>query len=157
MVKYREIPEMEELQLEKFLSLIDKTEKCWLWLGKRNKSGYGQFSYAHSWFLVPRIMYQLHHGDVNPYLMVCHDCDNPPCCNPEHLYLDCCSGNVQRSYDLKRSSKAGSENCKARLTEEKVLEIRKRCTESQLELAIEYGVSPVTINHVLLRRTWKHI
>lgn len=156
-MKYRDIPELSKEKLTEFHSKINKTGECWLWKGKLNKAGYGQFSYNSTWFIVSRIMYYVIHGEVNPYLMVCHSCNNPICCKPEHLYLDTCSGNVQYSYDLGRSDKSGTRNCKAKLDEDKVKQIRVRWMEPQRLLAKEFGVDNATINHVLQNRTWMNV
>jgi len=54
----------------------------------------------------------------------------------------------------------GESSGSAKLTEEKVLEIRKKHSMgniSQKELANEYGVTGVTICRILSRKIWKHI
>ncbi len=63
--------------------------KCWEWRGYRNYKGYGRcrikgtkLRRAH------RVAWMLANGsEPPPTLFVCHKCDNPPCCNPEHLFL----------------------------------------------------------------------
>lgn len=63
--------------------------ECWPWMRYRNADGYGRLSlegrtsvqYAH------RTAYVLAIGSINAGLLVCHSCDNPPCCNPAHLFL----------------------------------------------------------------------
>jgi HNH endonuclease len=61
---------------------------CWPWLRHRNPEGYGRVNigkgrieYAH------RVAYTLAAGEIQAGLLVCHTCDNPPCCNPAHLFL----------------------------------------------------------------------
>jgi hypothetical protein len=59
---------------------------CWEWQGVLHNSGYGcfkdkgKFAYAH------RAAYEAWVGPTNG-LFVCHRCDNPKCCNPDHLFL----------------------------------------------------------------------
>lgn len=60
---------------------------CWVWTGNRIPKGYGKIGigprghteYTH------RVAFFLHHGRW-PSLFVLHHCDNPPCCNPAHLF-----------------------------------------------------------------------
>lgn len=68
-------------------------EACWPWTGRRQSKradgagGYGCFIrggktvYSHRWAL------ELTLGrPLGPRMLACHTCDNPPCCNPAHLF-----------------------------------------------------------------------
>lgn len=64
---------------------------CWEWQGTRNRAGYGGFfswmnSTTHRW-TASRIMGLFVYGDIPEGRCVLHACDNPPCCNPAHLWL----------------------------------------------------------------------
>lgn len=61
---------------------------CWVWKGSTHDSGYGRLygpkgteSAAH------RYSYIIHFGEIPAGLFVCHECDNPPCSNPSHLFV----------------------------------------------------------------------
>lgn len=54
----------------------------------------------------------------------------------------------------------GDDHCRAKLTEVKVREIRRRWDGgdvSQQALAVEFGVKQPTIQNVVARTTWKHV
>lgn len=79
----------------RFWSNVDRSggpDACWPWLGFRTEAGYGRF------FVGPRdqpgykqrahrIAWELTEGRPFPEdKLGCHTCDNPPCCNPTHVY-----------------------------------------------------------------------
>jgi len=70
-----------------FWNMIDirSEDECWVWLGSSSGGGYGQSqdkikkAHRQSWVYT--------NGDIPDGMDVCHECDNPPCCNPNHLFL----------------------------------------------------------------------
>lgn len=89
-----------------------------------------------------------------------HKCDNPSCCNPEHLYWGTEAQNVrdreERGRGGKRGAKPGIDNHASKLNEQSVREIRASSL-GPVALSRIYGVGHVTISKVLKRITWQHV
>jgi hypothetical protein len=105
--------------------------------------------------------YQLKIGKIPTGLHVLHHCDNPPCCNPKHLFVGTDKDNIEDMIRKGRNNTPKGESHRdAKLTEKQVLEIRKRHVPFVLTysmLAREYGVSKSTIQHAVNGSHWKHI
>lgn len=68
---------------------------CWVWGGATIHRRYGRTPWMGSKSEgAHRIAYQLAHGAVPVGLIVLHRCDNPPCCNPAHLWSGTQADNV---------------------------------------------------------------
>ncbi len=114
-----------------------------------------------------RIAYELTYGPIPPGLLVCHRCDNPPCCRPDHLFLgdkranalDCVAKGRWRGGGVKGQFKPGSKHPQAKLTEERVLEIRRRLAtgERKSMIARDFGVHINTIDRIRAGTTWRTV
>jgi hypothetical protein len=63
-------------------------DECWPWQERsRLREGYGKMYVAGRVLPAHRIVWTLVNGPVPVGLFVLHRCDNPPCCNPAHLFL----------------------------------------------------------------------
>lgn len=67
--------------------VIKKENECWLWIGAKVSKGYGYLSYNKKNHGAHRISWLIHQGEIPKKLSVLHKCDNPPCTNPDHLFL----------------------------------------------------------------------
>lgn len=76
--------------------LIRSDDECWPWRGNTNKDGYGNFYPRNgmSSVVAHRAAFAINISDIPKGMIVCHRCDNPPCCNPAHLFLGTMKENV---------------------------------------------------------------
>jgi hypothetical protein len=86
---YRPIPLISEKQEQAFWRYVKKAgpDDCWPWKGSRDAFGYGLVCFAGKRYHVSRVLWRLVTGTDPGQRQVCHECDNPPCCNPNHLFL----------------------------------------------------------------------
>lgn len=75
----------------RFWSKVEVTENpddCWNWKAKaKSGHGYGIFNLGDHQSNAHRVSWMLSNGPIPDGLFVCHKCDNPRCCNPNHLFL----------------------------------------------------------------------
>lgn len=148
--------------VERFWEKVKKKSdnECWLWEGPFNKSGYGIVWAGGNVTTAHRVSYELVHGPIGITYNVCilHTCDNPPCCNPNHLFEGTRKDNVADMVKKGRMAGAkGSRNSKVVLLEAQVLEIFNCKDATNVELGIKYGVAPTTISAIRNQRNWKFL
>ena len=148
---------------ERFWSKVDKSggpDACWLWRGWIRADGYGDLHAAKPTLgtrLTHRVVWILTHGTLPAELKVCHKCDNPPCCNPSHLFLGTYQDNIADCVAKGRNRGAcGERNPLAKLTWDIVALIRTRLAngDQQRRIAKDLGVSDTTIRNIAKGRTW---
>lgn len=160
------------MDLTLFYAKIDKRgpAECWPWTGARGSRGYGMWSVTkrgpdgyRRTYTASRLAHELASGEeVPPDLSVLHTCDNPPCCNPRHLWVGTALDNARDKVAkgrLRVGDSSGENNGHAVLTWEQVKDIRRRVADgprgTQAALAREYSVSPQTICDTVKGRRWR--
>lgn len=144
---------------ERFWEKVDKSSPCWIWRGARSRAGYGVFWFNGRNEHSHRVAYLLTTGPIGG-LDVCHRCDNPPCCNPAHLFLGTASDNAKDMVSKGRQYSArGEDHASSRLTDAAVLRIRELHGQgvSNFAMARMYGVRSETVRAVVVRKTWRHL
>lgn len=161
MIVYPVIPPEVIERFRKYL--VELESGCIEWIGGVEGCGYGWFNHhiegvsarAH------RFAFALHHGCIDNELNVLHTCDNPPCCNPAHLFQGTQKNNVDDMVAKGRHGvydRRGELNPMAKLTNTDVVEIRRLRAELGLtyrEIAHLFPVSPDMISFICRRICWK--
>jgi hypothetical protein len=146
----------------RFWAKVKKTGACWLWLGSVNETGYGRvgvclqggwrITYAH------RVAYLLTRGEIPDNLCACHHCDNPPCVNPEHIFLGTRQDN---NADAIRKGRllSGEAHPLHRLTHAEVQEMRSLHSrgETHRALGLRFGVSHTTVWSIAHFHHWRAV
>lgn len=147
--------------VERFWAKVDirTFSECWPWLGYCTEKGYGKFSPQEQYPKRAHIVaYILAFGPIRDSLLVLHTCDNPPCCNPTHLFLGTNQDNMD---DMQRKGHTrGERNGFSKLIEQQVIEMRimhatEQYTMQQIAdyFSVSRGAARDAIDHV----NWKHI
>ncbi len=142
----------------RFFKHVHKTDRCWLWTGRKLPKGYGLFSLNYSPILAHRFAFLLEHGILDDALDVLHHCDTPSCVNPVCLFQGTNQDNVDDMVRKGRNIK-GEQVPASKLQNKQVLTIRKKYKEgaSQTNIAQQYNVSRSNIGFIVNRQTWKHL
>lgn len=155
--------------LRRFWSKVDKSagpDGCWPFIGARNHADYGVVWVAEgngpaNW-IASRFAYACEVADPADN-RVCHRCDNPPCCNPAHLFAGTQADNIADMWAKDRQSPPphprGTSNRAAKLTDAAVEAIRAaRARGVPIKaLAAANDVSEATIKRAASGRSWSHV
>lgn len=145
---------------------IKDDDSCWEWNRHRDSLGYGQTRFHRKMERTHRVAWTLLYGEIPKGILVLHKCDNPPCCNPHHLFLGTDKDNSEDREKKGRGNRRylqgvnhphhGTNHKSAKLDEQKVLEIRKLFSNgvSSYQLAEMFGVSPATAWSAAVGKSW---
>lgn len=129
--------------------------ECWPWVGS-NSRGYGTIfawgrpQYSH------RFAYALGRGDVPLGGHVLHECDDPICCNPAHLFLGDQGTNMRdRNAKGRANTARGSQHACATIDEATAVAIYE-ADGLHKEIAERFGVTRFTVGAIKRGIRWRH-
>lgn len=154
---------------------------CMEWDGSRLplRDGRGNYGYIkignNKSLYVHRLALEAKLGrQLLPRMLACHECDNPPCFNPDHLfegtYRDNANDSVRKGRH-KHGPTIGEKNPRAILTDDAVRDIRARVEAAKrpgfkrlkrgagiiAAISEEYGITKEMVYFVVNRKNWSHI
>ncbi len=161
---------MNKTTRRRFYSHLKKEKSgCWVWRSTIVWNGYGRMWYCGQGIRAHRMSWMLHRGPIPKGLWVLHKCDNPPCVNPDHLFVGTRSDNMR---DAKRKGRAfhpstdrpeclprGETSHFSKLKEKQVLQILNLLYAGVrvCEIVDLTGIKNQTISNIKNNHTWKHI
>lgn len=167
---------LSEVEIARFWSRVlrGQTDECWPWQGarrsKRAKSRSGQYGIiavdgrnygAH------RIAYAIaKNGGVmlppsSPFgiNIICHSCDNPPCCNPDHLMIGTYKDNAEQRESRGRRPNGCFKGGVDPIPADVVREIRRMAMswEGMCDMMKKHRLNQSVVEDIRDRKTRRHI
>lgn len=149
-------------------SIEEPNTGCWIWLGARNKQGYGQIglwdsaAQRRTHWTTHRLAFETWVGPIPDGMSVCHRCDNPPCINPKHLFAGTNADNMaDRSAKGRVARQHGAAHGLVRYPVEKILAIRAALEgtggKKQKDIAARFSVGQSHVSRIWLGNTWRNV
>jgi hypothetical protein len=134
---------------------------CRVWTGAHDQKGYGQIRRDGRVYRVHRVIYAAKHGAIPDGTLICHECDNPPCVEEDHLFAGTSKDNTLdmtlKARDRGRF-KPGLVPTTRKLSVADVETIRTEYAAgraTQVELARRYRTRQGHISNIITRRAWR--
>lgn len=136
---------------------VEENTGCWIWNGSRQtySGGYGVVGFGTAKIRAHRLAWELLRGSIPAGLHVLHKCDNPPCVNPDHLFLGSQRDNNDDKLRKGRTAK-GETSGNAKLKADDVAFIRSSDLRNK-DLAELFNVDPSAVSVIRNRKRWRHL
>jgi len=133
------------------LNAVKKKGECWEYKHRTDKNGYsyvfiggrgGKNTSVH------RLIYKHFKGEIKKGLSVCHSCDNPPCCNPDHLFAGTHGDNMKDMVKKGRvNNPFGEKSHACKFSDEEIKKIRNY-PGSYSEIMKKFNISKSHISYI---------
>jgi hypothetical protein len=154
-------------------TILDKETGCLDWKCSKDKDGYGKAWHKGKYWRAHRLSYTAFKGDIPEDKVVMHTCDNPSCCNPQHLRIGTHKDNMEDRDQKGRGTKGrtipklqghtntrGTNHGNSKLSEHDVSTIRDLLSNSnytQKQIGEMFGVRQSTIHKINTGKRWRHL
>lgn len=135
------------------------TAGCWNWRGSRDVYGYGRIKWNHKSYKAHRLALHDQYPTLHlePWVHVCHRCDNPSCVNPNHLFAGTCADNIRDAAEKGRMAR-GERHALSKLNADQVRQIRALAgTIPQWKIGDLFGIGENQVSKIVSRVQWKHV
>lgn len=151
------VPASFETWAKRFWTYVQmgSPSSCWRWTGSTSKTGYGYYGLAiygqKHVYKAHRVAFALANGHIDSWLEVNHSCDNPWCCNPQHLKQGTHDDNMRDRSVRERTGRTS-------LTHGEVRELRKIARYHRIPSIIRvYGLSRAIIYRAIVGTRYLHV
>lgn len=155
--------DLRQIDKDRFFAkvcLMATSRGCFEWTAYK-RQGYGRMGISRRLIDAHRLSWLIHRGEIPEGLDVLHECDNPSCVNPEHLFLGTHTDNMRDRVKKGRHNPVHGEAVHtAKLNADSVMTIRhlwETAGLTQQELAYMFGVSRAMIGYIVRRKSWKSV
>ena len=123
-----------------------------LWTGKQQAKGYGIVKLNGAVQLTHRRVAEMYYGPIPKGAHVRHHCDNPPCCNPDHLSIGTAHENAKDHVH-----RHGGHYAKLNADQVKAILTLRADGLSFRRIAAQFDVTHRTIMKIVQGRTYEHM
>lgn len=155
---------MLQKDIDRFLSKLTKQPNgCWEYIGAKDADGYGMFWFNGRTIGAHRFSIEyLANQPLNKGNQTCHSCDNPCCCNPNHLFIGSTQDNTADRHRKGRTA-TGSQIGTSTYSECDILKVKQAfCSRPHYrgiikDLSKEFSISYAVVWNVCRNKGWRHI
>lgn len=130
---------------------------CREWTRSTSHFGYGVLRWMGRYWYAHVVAWMKFHGPVPPGFHVLHECDNPPCVAPEHLYLGTLQQNAQDREGRSRGRPDKRHNGLTRITIRDALRARLMDAygEDRTTIGAMLGLARSQVSNILTGKCWR--
>lgn len=152
-----------ELRMVRFWAKVDmrRTDECWPWKASVNPYGYGRFKIAsYETTTASRVALIASTRQEPDGMQVLHRCDNPRCCNPNHLYFGTHEQNMRDKIERNRcrsGDQRGAKNGAAKLDDAQLALVVRRLQSgwSNTSIAEDLPIGHAMVSKIRLGHLWR--